>query len=175
VPSIRSFACSAIGNRAVQRLLETNSRNCKGDLTTIETPHSGDFNPIPVPSSAPVGIQPKLTVGAPGDIYEQQADRVADMAMRVPDHETPRVGRDASNTPPLPSILAGQEKGVALKGIGDEDEPVEMPEAAEKCGCGEHNTRVDGKAFVQRSGGLGADASKLEPESATRIQATGGH
>jgi len=36
------------------------------------------------------GIQAKLTVGQPGDKYEQEADRVADAVMRMPD---PRVQR----------------------------------------------------------------------------------
>ncbi len=30
-------------------------------------------------------IQPKLSVGQPGDVYEQEADRVADMVMRMPE------------------------------------------------------------------------------------------
>ena len=38
------------------------------------------------------GIQAKLVVGQPGDIYEQEADRVADAVMRMPD---PRVQRPA--------------------------------------------------------------------------------
>jgi hypothetical protein len=29
-------------------------------------------------------IQPKLTVGEPNDIYEQEADRIADEVMRMP-------------------------------------------------------------------------------------------
>lgn len=29
-------------------------------------------------------IQTKLTVNAPGDVYEQEADRVADQVMRMP-------------------------------------------------------------------------------------------
>ena len=31
-------------------------------------------------------IQTKLRIGSPGDIYEQEADRVADELMRMPDH-----------------------------------------------------------------------------------------
>ncbi len=31
------------------------------------------------------GVQPKLTVGAPNDVYEQEADRVADQVMSMPD------------------------------------------------------------------------------------------
>ncbi len=30
-------------------------------------------------------IQPKLTIGQPNDIYEQEADRVADQVMRMPE------------------------------------------------------------------------------------------
>ena len=36
------------------------------------------------------GIQAKLTVGQPGDVYEQETDRVADAVMRMPD---PRMQR----------------------------------------------------------------------------------
>ena len=50
---------STLGNREVQRLVESGA------------------------------LQPKLTVGAPNDIYEQEADRVADQVMRMP--ETPVV------------------------------------------------------------------------------------
>jgi hypothetical protein len=31
------------------------------------------------------GIQPKLIIGQPGDIYEQEADRVAEAVMRMPE------------------------------------------------------------------------------------------
>jgi len=30
-------------------------------------------------------LQPKLTIGRPNDRYEQEADRVADMVMRMPE------------------------------------------------------------------------------------------
>jgi len=30
-------------------------------------------------------LQPRLTINAPGDIYEQDADRVADQVMRLPE------------------------------------------------------------------------------------------
>ncbi|MEW6417504.1 MAG: hypothetical protein AB1480_05205 [Nitrospirota bacterium] len=30
-------------------------------------------------------IQPKLTIGQPNDIYEQEADRIADQVMQMPD------------------------------------------------------------------------------------------
>ncbi|MEX2512672.1 MAG: DUF4157 domain-containing protein [Cyclobacteriaceae bacterium] len=38
-------------------------------------------------NSAPFFIQPKLTINQPNDIYEQEADAMADKVMRMPDHE----------------------------------------------------------------------------------------
>ena len=43
-----------------------------------------DFSQIPVHSKSPASIQAKLAVNAPGDIFEQEADRVAEEVMRVP-------------------------------------------------------------------------------------------
>ena len=39
-------------------------------------------------------VQAKLTIGQPGDKYEQEADRVADVVMRMPE---PRVQRQSEN------------------------------------------------------------------------------
>jgi hypothetical protein len=36
------------------------------------------------------GVQAKLTVGAPNDVYEQEADRVAEAVMRMPAPEVQR-------------------------------------------------------------------------------------
>lgn len=36
------------------------------------------------PRCAPI-IQPKLTIGQPNDVYEQEADRVAEHVMRMPE------------------------------------------------------------------------------------------
>lgn len=55
-------------------------------ISRASAPGSGfDFSRIPVHGKAPVGIQPKLTVGLPGDALEQEADRVADQVMRAPE------------------------------------------------------------------------------------------
>src|SRR6185436_3067316 len=34
-----------------------------------------------------VGLQPKLTINTPGDVHEQEADRVAEQVMRMPEPE----------------------------------------------------------------------------------------
>ena len=52
---------------------------------TFMEPRLGyDFSRIPVHPGSRLCIQPKLAVNAPGDIFEQEADRIADEVMRVP-------------------------------------------------------------------------------------------
>jgi len=53
--------------------------------------HAPNLNSLAANSSgdrAPSTIQPKLTVGAPNDQYEQEADRVANQVMSMPDSAT---------------------------------------------------------------------------------------
>jgi hypothetical protein len=73
-----------IGNQAILRLLEENregSKTCQG----TESPDFGhDFSRMPVHTHA-MAIQPKLTVSEPDDHHEQEADRVADQVMRMPE------------------------------------------------------------------------------------------
>jgi uncharacterized protein DUF4157 len=42
----------------------------------------------------PSGLQAKLTINQPGDVYEQEADRVAEQVMRMPTGGTPRTHED---------------------------------------------------------------------------------
>jgi hypothetical protein len=48
------------------------------------TRSASDFSRIPVLPSMPIQVQAKLNVRAPGDVYEQEADRVAEHVMRMP-------------------------------------------------------------------------------------------
>src|SRR5213082_2100667 len=67
-----------IGNQAVQRMLQTDAEEPEARSIAAASPRFvHDFSCIPVHSSAPIGIQPKLRVNTPGDIYEQEADRIA--------------------------------------------------------------------------------------------------
>ncbi len=43
-----------------------------------------DFSRVTTHSEAPVSLQTKLAVNTPGDIYEQEADRVSEQVMRAP-------------------------------------------------------------------------------------------
>src|SRR5258707_11868315 len=44
-------------------------------------------------------IQPKLTVNRPCDRFEQQADRVSDAVMRMPEQSNPEAVRNIGSTP----------------------------------------------------------------------------
>jgi Domain of unknown function (DUF4157) len=48
---------------------------------------SQDFSRIPIHEIARQKLQTQLKIGEPGDKYEQEADRVADMVMRMPELE----------------------------------------------------------------------------------------
>ncbi len=84
VDSIRSLQ-RAIGNQAVRRVPLRANADLRAGLDTLATPRfDHDFSRIPVSSNASVGLQAKLAVNSPGDIYEQEADLVADQIMRMP-------------------------------------------------------------------------------------------
>ena len=75
-----------IGNQAVLRMLQTPPEEFKTELTGTASPHAGhDFSRIQVQAQAPIAMQPKLAVSTPGDIYEQEADRVSEQVMRMPE------------------------------------------------------------------------------------------
>src|SRR5215203_381484 len=112
------------------------------DKTRAARPVLGhDFSRVAVASPARPGVRAKLMVNTPGDLYEQEADRVADAVM--------------------------QEKGPNEKGIADEDEPFKELQLAEKCAC-EDDDRVGETVRVQRLEGPGADG-RLETEIAAPI------
>lgn len=65
---------------------------------------SYDLSQVPVRATAPVMLQAKLTISSPGDVYEQEADHVADRVMRM--SETARHGACACGGT-CPSCHAG--------------------------------------------------------------------
>ncbi len=75
-----------IGNQAVQRLLQSNAEERNTILNGTTSPHFGhDFSRIPIHPPVAGAIQTKLAINTPGDEYEQEADRVADEVMRMPE------------------------------------------------------------------------------------------
>jgi hypothetical protein len=82
---------STIGNQAVQRLLHSNAENLDvGSDTSATARFAHDFSRIPVHSKAPGKLQAKLRVNTPGDIYEQEADRVAEQVTSMPEPQLQR-------------------------------------------------------------------------------------
>jgi len=75
----------AIGNQPVQRLLKVNT----GDVKRESIPEIAGFGNVfirtPIHSPAPGAIQTKLSVNKPGDQYEQEADRISEQVMRMPE------------------------------------------------------------------------------------------
>src|SRR4030095_231737 len=62
----------AIGNQAVQRMLQTYGEELEAGLTGTASPRFGhDFSRIPIHPPAAGAIQTKLTINKPGDEYEQ--------------------------------------------------------------------------------------------------------
>lgn len=97
-----------IGNQSVQRLLKSNSEELNAASTVTEsTRFAHDFSRIPIFSSSPVQIQPKLMVNTPGDIYEQEADRVAEHVIRRPDSTVQRQAEEEKpiQTKPIASTI----------------------------------------------------------------------
>ena len=58
------------------------------------------------------GIQAKLKVGQPGDIYEQEADRVAEQVMRMPEPQVQRLPKGEEEEIPQIKGHTGQTPGV---------------------------------------------------------------
>ena len=76
------------------------------------------------PRCAPA-IQPKLVVGAPNDKYEQEADRIADQVMRMPE---PRLQRQSAS----PECEEELEELVQPKPLADQITPLVQPESTAK-------------------------------------------
>ena len=74
----------AIGNQAVQRLLQAELIRLEAHDRTQDTTRFAHYvSQIPVYSKAPVKLQAKLTDN-PGDVYEQEAERVSEQVCACP-------------------------------------------------------------------------------------------
>lgn len=76
-------------------------------------------------------LQPKLTIGSPNDRYEQEADRVADQVMRMPDptltkdpqrQRSPLIGYSFRNLEIAPKERLGIQTKLAIEQPGDKYE-----------------------------------------------------
>jgi hypothetical protein len=77
-----------IGDQGAQPLVQAKTEGVEaGSATRTTNRFAHDFWPIPVYAAGQVKPQMKLTVNTPGDLDEQEADRVADQVMRMPDQQ----------------------------------------------------------------------------------------
>ena len=69
--------------------LVENSKQDQENLTlqrsSVEPRFGHDFSKVRIHNAAPTTIQTKLTINQPNDRYEQEADRVADQVMKMPE------------------------------------------------------------------------------------------
>jgi hypothetical protein len=80
-----------IGNQAVPQMFQTHAEELKAGLTGTASPRfEHDFCRIPLHPPAAGAIQTKLAINKPGDENEQEADRVADQVMRMPEPQLQR-------------------------------------------------------------------------------------
>lgn len=99
-----------IGNQAVGRLLQSRIEDLEASsVRNASTGFAHDFSRIPVQASTDSNIQPKLKVNAPGDIYELEADRVADQVMRLSQHTV------QSQVNPEENEVDGQDKAELIQ------------------------------------------------------------
>jgi hypothetical protein len=81
-----------IGNQAVGRMIQADAEGRKAGVTGSASPRlRRGFSRIPV--HPPAAIQAELAIHEPGDPYEQEADRISEQVMRMPE---PRVQRARS-------------------------------------------------------------------------------
>lgn len=74
-----------IGNQAVQRLQQFNTGELKSDSATNPSNRFAyDFSRILLHSKSSSKIQTKPILSTPGDIYEQEADRIAEQVIHMP-------------------------------------------------------------------------------------------
>ena len=107
----------AIGDQESERSLPGNAEAVAVDSDPSEAaPFGHDFSRIPVFSKTPVRIQTKLTVNAPGDIYEQEADRVAEEVMSMSDSVTQLPAQRQLQSEPAGAPGTGQTQAPAAVG-----------------------------------------------------------
>ena len=75
---------SNIGNQVAQRWLLPDATGTEEHApTTSSTRIDHDFGRISVLGPSPVRIQPNLVVNTPGDVFENEADQIAEQVMRM--------------------------------------------------------------------------------------------
>lgn len=101
----------AIGNQAVQRMLQTHTEELNAGLTGTAPPRFGhDLSRISIHPRAAGSLQKKLAINEPWDQHEQEADRISDQVTRM---EAPDIARNAP--PAIQRLGTRLQKELAAK------------------------------------------------------------
>jgi len=100
-----------IGNQAVLRLLQANAEERQAGLTgTAPSRFGHDFSQIPLHPPAAGAIQTKLAISKPGDEYEQEADRISEQVIRMPEPQLQRACACGGACPKCQTEQPGQKQ-----------------------------------------------------------------
>jgi hypothetical protein len=156
-----------IGNQAVQRSVQANAEELStGSATTASARFTQDFSRIPIRPPAAGAIQTQLMVNSPGDLYEQEAERIADQVMAAPAHDAvsgvpphiPRFSKQSNQQMEAAPTSVDQ----ALTRPGRPLEPVALQDMEQRFGHDFSRVRVHtGTAAEQSARGLNARAYTL--------------
>jgi hypothetical protein len=111
----------ATGNQRVQWMLQTNAEELEAGLTGMASARFGhDFSRIPIQSA---DIQTKLAIDKPEDRYEQEADRVSEAVIRMPEPQLQRAYPFGGACPECQTQQPSQERdGLQAKQVDSGDQ-----------------------------------------------------
>ena len=112
-----------IGSQAVERKLQTDAERLNAGLTGTASTHSG-HDPSRIRTHPPKegAILAKLPINTPGDEYEQEADRVAEQVMRMPEPQLQRTCACGGGCPKCQTKQPGQNhEGLQTKRVRAND------------------------------------------------------
>lgn len=122
-----------IGNRTVQRLFEENTRDVKGNSTNTKPARfDHDFSRIPIHTPVAGAIQTKLAINKLRDHHEQEADRVADKVMSMPELQLQRACTCGGGCPKCGNQQDGQEQLQTKPAQGHDVGKATAPPSVEK-------------------------------------------
>src|SRR5262245_2391456 len=89
-----------IGNQSVPRMLQIYGEEPKAGSTAAASPRfRNDFSQITVHPPTTGAIRTKLAINEPGDEHEQEANRIADQVMRMPEPQRRRTCAGSGECP----------------------------------------------------------------------------
>jgi hypothetical protein len=104
-------------------MLQTHAEEPNAGLTAAPSPRfAHDSSRIPIHSPRAGVIQPKLAINEPGDEYEQEADRISEQVMRMPEPQLQRACACGGTCPKCQTQQPVQEhERLPAKRVGSDD------------------------------------------------------